>query len=201
MEAYYPLERTWTIWEMWSQNPQNQENYKENMQPVGDFECLHSFWQHWNYLPHAVPSDLFYDLKSNQQPMVYPEQISVDAVSVFETGVIPAWEDPVNKTGCTVSVRRQVQPEKIKEVWDRLVMSIIGESLPFSEQVVGCRVVSKQKFTKFEVWLKLTCAQDDFQVIVSSVVDALNASVGEVFRRSEVSINDHIRGDRVALRY
>ena len=37
---------------------------------------------------------------------------------------------------------------------DNLVLSVIGENLPYSEIISGCRIVDKKVNYKFELWLK-----------------------------------------------
>ena len=60
MESFkkYPLERKWAIWEMW--NTKDSTNYEKNMQIVGEFQDLWTFWQHWANLPHSDPKFFFF---------------------------------------------------------------------------------------------------------------------------------------------
>jgi hypothetical protein len=65
------LKYTWAIWEHLqpldgkSGKAVSQEEYLSNIQPIGEFDNVISFWQLWNNLPHADPFNFFtyYDTK------------------------------------------------------------------------------------------------------------------------------------------
>ena len=188
MEPAYPLERNWSIWEIWDQSD---EAYGSNMQSIGTFSSLHTFWQHWNYLPHATPSELFTNPKTNEHPMIYPDKISIQAIGVFMEGVRPEWEDELNRVGCSITGRRPFSPEKMKETWDMLVFSIVGENLTYSEEVVGCRIVDKQKNIKFEVWLKTSCDTQENKEKIKKIQEELWGNIFTSFKINELTIMDH----------
>jgi translation initiation factor 4E len=157
-----PLHRRWKIWEMWSQNKEHSANFVSNMQEVGEFSSVFTFWQHWNYFPHADPARLFEDPETKVKVLVEGLNQSIEAIGVFVDGVRPAWEDPVNEKGCDVCVRKYSGDfRKLKEGWDKLVLSVIGESLPYNQEIVGCRVVDKKQNYKFELWMSTDLAQAD----------------------------------------
>ena len=158
----YPLERKWKIWEMWNQNKQNSASFVSNMQEIGEFSSIFTFWQHWNYFPHADPTKLFEDPETKVKVIVEGLNQSIEAIGVFIDGVRPAWEDPTNEKGCDVYIRKfSTDFRKLKELWDTIVLSVIGENFPYSEEIVGCRVVDKKHNYKFELWMKTDILQGD----------------------------------------
>jgi hypothetical protein len=74
---------------------------------------------------------------------------------MFESGVNPTWEDPVNARGADFSVKRKMSLDQLKEIWERIVFAIIGETLEFSKAITGCRIVDKLRNQyKVEVWFR-----------------------------------------------
>lgn len=60
-----------------------------------------TFWQLWTNLPFSHLERYFFD-KDKQAVPVYQiglEQKRISTLSVFQTGVEPRWEDPVNTKG------------------------------------------------------------------------------------------------------
>ena len=61
-------------------------------------------------------------------------------------------------------------------------MSVIGENLPHSEDIVGCRVVDKKNNFKFELWLKFDANSNnhkttDLKLALSRLFSVSNSSV------------------------
>ena len=164
-EAKYPLQRKWKIWEMWEQNKQSSATFTEKMQTIGEFDTIYTFWQHWNYFPHSDPSKLFEDPETKTQYIIEGLNHSIEAIGVFVDGVKPAWEDEINIKGSDLCIRKHSNEYKrLKEYWDKLVISVIGENLPYSEDIVGCRVVDKKNNFKFEVWLRFDASSNQGKV-------------------------------------
>mmetsp|Transcript_25603 Transcript_25603/g.44710 ORF Transcript_25603/g.44710 Transcript_25603/m.44710 type:complete len:201 (+) Transcript_25603:5133-5735(+) len=151
----YPLQRKWSIWEMWNQNARSSaQNFKDNMTMVSSFDNLHSFWQHWLHLPYSDPQSFFFDVESGHYRLI--DQRQIEAIGIFEDTVMPAWEDQVNSRGCDIAIRLKMHASQLKERWDSLVFSTIGETFPHSQCITGVRIVDKTKSSyKFEVWLRV----------------------------------------------
>ena len=131
------------------------------MQEIGEFNSIFTFWQHWNYFPHADPALLFEDPDTNSKIIIEGLNQSIEAIGVFVDKVKPAWEDSINKTGCDICIRKYPSDFKnLKELWQTLVLSLIGETIPFSEDITGCRVVDKKTNYKFELWLRFDISKD-----------------------------------------
>lgn len=70
------------------------------------------------------------------------EQIS--AVNLFRNDIVPAWADPENKAGGEYQIYLDdtMKPETIDEIWQDLVLLLIGETLKSSEQVNNSDLLS-----------------------------------------------------------
>ena len=161
------------------------------MKDVSSFNSLHGFWQHWNYLPHSNPWGLFTNPDTHEQPMIYPDKRPIEAVGIFQTGTSPAWEDPLNAGGCDISIRKNFPQEHLKDSWDKLVFSVIGESLQFAEEIVGCRVVDKGALKKFEIWLKTDCYSPPGQEKVNAIRTELHERVFTYAKLDELRVSSH----------
>jgi hypothetical protein len=150
--AEYPLERAWAVWEMW--NTSDTSNYRSNMAVVGCFGTMWDFLQHWENLPHSTPNFFFSNYKENTERRIEGLQAPIEAVGLFENGVCPAWEDQINAKGSDFSFRKQMDEHLIKDIWKKLVFSLVGETIPQSEEVVGVRIVDKNKNFKCEIWVR-----------------------------------------------
>lgn len=153
MESFrkYPLERKWVIWEMW--NSKDSSTYGKNMQKVGEFHDLWSFWQHWANLPHSDPKFFFVDSSKGEEKVPVGLNSPIESIGVFEYGVDPAWEDKANTTGCDFFCRIPSDGD-MKSIWQKVVFSLIGETFPNSETVTGVRIVDRGKVFKIEVWVR-----------------------------------------------
>ena len=64
MKGLTKLKHIWVIWEQLQGTDKTQKGlvekeYMENMQGVGEFGDLISFWQCWHSIPHANPANCF----------------------------------------------------------------------------------------------------------------------------------------------
>ena len=178
------MQRKWKIWEMWEQNKQSSATFTEKMQTVGEFDTIYTFWQHWNYFPHSDPSRLFEDPETKTQFIVEGLNRTIEAVGIFADGVKPAWEDEVNVKGSDLCIRKpSSEYKRLKDHWDQLVMSVIGENLPHSEDIVGCRVVDKKSNFKFELWVKFDANSNDHKAT------DLKLALSRLFSVSNSSVN------------
>ena len=156
MESFrkYPLERKWVIWEMW--NSKDSSTYGKNMQKVGEFNDLWTFWQHWANLPHSDPKFFFVDAAKSEEKIPVGLNSPIESIGVFEDGVLPAWEDKENTAGCDFFCRIQSDGSDMKSIWQKAVFSLIGETFPHAESVTGVRIVDRAKIFKIEVWVRFS---------------------------------------------
>ena len=79
---------------------------------------------------------------------------------MFQHGIMPAWEDPVNAKGSEFKVDLGMLRDNdiIQNIWEKMVFDIISGTIPKVEIIVGVRLVQKAKNNslssfRLEVWL------------------------------------------------
>ena len=88
-------------------------------------------------------------------------------MGIFQSGVMPMWEDPVNKD--CVELRAKIPSSLTKPalntMWEEIVVDLITKRIPFSELVAGIRVCDKSRggdaFNRFEIWTKIPQDTDE----------------------------------------
>lgn len=155
----------WTLWEQYE--TKDSSNYKDTMMKVAWFNDPISFWKVWNTVPHAEPVNyVHYFDEEVEKAMVAKHYISngvdqkISAVSLFKTGILPAWEDPVNAKGGEFSVKLKCNKDDIKPLWENLILEVISGNFPYSELVWGLRLLDKAQMFKVEVWVKYSSKSD-----------------------------------------
>ena len=153
-QSSYPLQRKWSIWEQWELSTDTLQS-SENQGKVGEFDNLHEFWQHWNYLPHGNPLMLFENPETKVKLIIESINHSIEAVSLLESGIDSSTDLNLPKPSSMFCFEiDSLEFGKTKEAWDRVVFSLIGETFPYSEEIDGVRVVDKKKSCRFEVWTR-----------------------------------------------
>ena len=81
MKELTKLKYIWVVWEQLQGTDKTQKGlvekeYMENMQGVGEFGNLISFWQCWHAIPHANPANCFTYYDDEQQTSVQAQYVS-----------------------------------------------------------------------------------------------------------------------------
>jgi hypothetical protein len=195
--AKYPLQRRWAIWEMWSQNSRTSaRNFQDNMALVSSFDDLHSFWQHWLHLPCSSPQSVFASPETSHHRS--SDQRQIEAIGVFEDQIVPAWEDQINSKGSDIALRLKTPNlASLKESWDNLVFSTIGETFPHSHCLTGVRIVDKRNCNyKFEVWLRVADGPSSAADIAEIKRYLVNTVFDRIFEDSEFSVTNHSTSEK-----
>lgn len=144
----YPLNTAWSIWE----HREGALTYGGNMHQLCTFNTLEEFWGYWNNIPK--PSEMFGD--SNVKRKFVNRTVS--SFSIFKDGIRPEWEDPENENGGEWSIRKRLFPESLNQVWDNLILGLIGEDIDPVNEITGARIVHRtrkgQDFIRLELWLR-----------------------------------------------
>lgn len=148
-----PLEATWTIWQQIAQS--DSKAYSDATQNVASFSTVKDFWRYWNHLPQ--PSELLDGKKFVRET---PDSRSiVDALMLFRDGIKPEWEDSANATGghFQFQLKPQLGGGAIDEVWNNIVLGVIGATMEHSQMITGVRLVdklsqSRASAIRIEVW-------------------------------------------------
>lgn len=128
----YPLKHTWTVYD----HLNSDKDYGHNMRTLGNLSTVVDFWRFFNYYPK--PSALFHN--GACKPLIGSNEIT--AVSFFKGGIMPQWEDPMNKDGANFSKRKFHMHAPLRELdenWEDLLMECIGEQI--DSTVTGIRIV------------------------------------------------------------
>lgn len=138
----YPLKNTWVFYD---HTKSDSETYESNTRKLCEISDIVKFWQVFNNYP--LPSKLFNN--GVHRPLMNSREIS--SLSVFKKGIVPKWEDPVNKFGAEISKRkfnRKNQLEEVDRDWINLLMMCIGSSI--DNGITGIRVVDSSSYKKNE---------------------------------------------------
>jgi hypothetical protein len=138
----YPLKYNWVLYD---HIKSDSESYEFNTRKICEFNNIIKFWQIFNNYP--MPSQLFSN--NNFKPTLDNKEIS--SISVFKDGIIPKWEDPVNKLGAEISKRKfnKKNPlEELDEDWINMLMNCISSSV--DNGITGIRVVDSSAVKKNE---------------------------------------------------
>lgn len=167
----YPLKNKWSIYD---HTKGDSDNYEANTRYIGDISNVIEFWQFFNN--YNLPSKIFNN--GNCKHMVGGKRIS--SISFFKKGILPNWEDPVNKKGAEVSKRKFDKKNSLSEVdnnWLELLMGCVGEYI--DDSVTGIRVVDSSSITnndfkllyRVELWFddigKKQTIEEKFQILLN----------------------------------
>jgi len=128
----YPFSDTWCIWE----HRNDMEDYEKNICKIGVFNDVCGFWSYFHYIPR--PTDFFFSTKRNRGLV---GGRSVVSYSIFRSGISPKWEDPVAREGGEWRIRRFKNLMELDDVWETVVLLVLGNSLENSDNILGVRVV------------------------------------------------------------
>ncbi|EER02885.1 hypothetical protein Pmar_PMAR026044 [Perkinsus marinus ATCC 50983] len=147
-------------------------NFGELTNRVAEISTVQDFWKYYNFLPQpsAVIGDnlriVRYDMLENGEMSKTPTH-SLGALMLFLDGVKPEWEDPANAKGGHFQFTMQAAAFKSKasfdfeasnpvtqvnaglalmdEIWNNLVLAVVGNTLEPKDFVTGLRLVDKVK--------------------------------------------------------
>jgi Eukaryotic initiation factor 4E len=141
---YYPLSNTWVLYD---HIKSDSNTYETSTRKICEFDTVVGFWQVFNNYPK--PSSLFYNQLSRPFLVQNENKKEITSISVFKKGILPKWEDPVNKHGAEFSKRKFNKKNPLREIdenWNDLLMACIGHLI--DKSVTGIRVVDSSAFKK-----------------------------------------------------
>jgi len=140
MEGTTKLFAKWTMWFDNSRLADPEKEWKDNLTNCGSFDTIEDFWRIYNNLK---PSGQL-SLNSNYH--------------LFREGVIPMWEDPVNKEGgkfVLTMPKKDSKSGKIDEWWLFTALAIVGETLDMDgNEVCGAVVSIRKNQDRIALWLR-----------------------------------------------
>ena len=164
------LNRAWSFWENYAAKNKTDFGYSDSLKEIYTFDDIISFWQFWNKYPGNDTKKIFYN--GDYITYFFKEQYRIIAMNVFAKGIEPEWEDEKNKKGHVFILGYDPKSEldkflfSVTKTWIKLIITLIGEQLPYTEKINGIRFVDKTKLGKavtfkFEVWVNSSMNQKE----------------------------------------
>ena len=92
----------------------------------------------------------------------------VNALSLFQKDIKPAWEDEVNSQGGVMKIDFKSKLAFVQTIWDKLVLSIVSIEFDGVDMISGVRICDKSEFNReglgifrIEVWTKFNSTNPD----------------------------------------
>ena len=167
------LNRQWSFWENYEEKSKD-KTYAESYEEIHTFDNIISFWQFWNKYPGNDTRKIFYNGEFIRY--FFKEKYRITAMNIFKKGIKPEWEDENNKKGNILTLSYLIDKDldtfltKINELWIKLILLLIGETIPFSDNINGIRFVDKTRLNKnvifkFEVWVNKFMKEEELNEI------------------------------------
>ena len=170
------LKRTWSFWENYEGKSKNQLLYSESLKEIYSFDNIIAFWQFWNKYPGNETKSIFFN--GEFLKYFFKEKYRITAMNFFEKGIKPEWEDEKNKKGSILTLEYIVDKgleeflSRVDNLWTKLIVLLIGETIPYSNNINGIRFVDKTKFGhfksvmfKFEIWVNKNMKEEELKEI------------------------------------
>jgi hypothetical protein len=168
------LKRSWSFWENYESKNRAEKDYSKLLKEIYTFNDIISFWQFWNKYPGNDTKQIFYN--GEHVKYFFKEKYRIIAMNVFEQGIKPEWEDKKNQKGNVLTLEYIVDTgldvflPKVTELWKKLLLYLIGETLPYSDNINGIRFCDKTKFGynknvifKFEIWVSSLMKEEELE--------------------------------------
>jgi hypothetical protein len=153
--------------------------YAHSITPFGEaFSTVAGFWRVFNALPQPSASFM-----PPVQMGVGRQQLK--AFSLFEAGIEPTWEDPINAVGGEVFCRCHLSAEAFDGMWETVALACVG-GLFDDARVVGVRAVDNsfkgqgETQSKVEVWHEDVSTGETVRERVREILDDGEAPTPEL---------------------
>jgi translation initiation factor 4E len=182
------LQSTWSVWEQHVQPKEKEKkgDYADATKSTVDFATVKEFWSVWNHLPQ--PSELLDGKKWMRESG--DSRTIVDCLMVFKKGIKPEWEDPVNAKGghFQVQFKGGLGGALVDEIWNSVVLAMIGGALEPADMVTGVRMVDKlnQKIRpalRLELWFGEMESDEKVQKLKKSFEQVMTTNLDGTLRQ------------------
>ena len=181
------LKRKWSFWENYESKNKKDKQYSELFKEIYTFDTIIAFWQFWNKYPGNEAKAVFFN--GEFLKYFFKEKFRLIAMNIFEKGIKPEWEDEKNKKGQILTLEYIVDEgldkflSKIDGLWIKLIFLLIGETIPYSNNINGVRFVDKTKLGynksvmfKFEVWVNSSMKEEQLEEIKKMLIEEFGCS-------------------------
>eukprot|EP00658_Telonema_sp_P-2_P050995 TRINITY_DN3901_c0_g3_i5.p1 TRINITY_DN3901_c0_g3~~TRINITY_DN3901_c0_g3_i5.p1 ORF type:complete len:490 (+),score=112.15 TRINITY_DN3901_c0_g3_i5:830-2299(+) len=171
------LKHKWVFWEH-RELPKGggpDSAYHHAIGYVGECKTVGDFWRVFNNIP--APSK-FFSRPPKQRGSVGGR--NVEGWSLFRHGVQPEWEDPKNATGSELTVSSETL-DQCDDWWESLLCALIGNVLPFGDELTGVRVIDKcrkgsKPVYRLELWFTCDCDVKSLKTATKDVLDGFEGN-------------------------
>lgn len=194
-EEDHILKDTWVMYDHEKGNDNDYDNLSREL-------CEFSTIGELNYIKSVLPkpSQLFYQKSKGKPYYEYEDgtEREISSLSIFRKGIKPKWEDPKNKLGGEVSIRKIKKPKSIEKsfdkfteqletldyYWELLTLHCVTENLTSSKYITGIRIVDSSTLEtdnplfRIELWFSDLSCKD---VIQQEFKNIFNANLSDVF--------------------
>ncbi len=130
-------------WDLWFDSPNFHENYKnylnlekwkENLQYVYHIKCIKSFWCTYNNIINVDEmwyKSAYYFIVSNGANHTDLNHINKNMINIFVPNNIDQ-----------------------NDIWTYIVLSILGESTPYNESIIGTSIIKCKNYFEISLYLK-----------------------------------------------
>ena len=181
------LNRSWSFWENYESKNKAEKDYSKLLKEIYTFNDIISFWQFWNKYPGNDTKQIFFN--GEYMKYFFKEKYRIIAMNLFEKGIKPEWEDIKNQKGNVLTLEYIVDKgldeflPKVTDLWIRLLLYLIGETLPYSNNINGIRFCDKTKFGynksvifKFELWVNSSMKEDELNELKKYLITEFGCS-------------------------
>lgn len=162
----HPLQHSWTMWYdsmSTSGNKSAGENWQAAVKKIVSFSSVEDFWCLFNNLvkPSLLP------VKGNYH--------------LFKEGVMPAWEDPANKSGgkWVIEFDRR-HTEQLNQVWLYTALALIGEQFDDMDDITGAVISCRKSRNRLSLWTKTAIKEDVQKRIGAQFKQVMEVNVDKV---------------------
>jgi hypothetical protein len=185
------LKRTWTFWENYQSKDNAEKDYSKLLKEIYTFNDIISFWQFWNNYPGNNIKTIFYN--GDHVTYFFKEKYRIIAMNLFVKGIKPAWEDEQNKKGKTFILEYNIRSDlnsflnKAQDIWIKMICHLLGEIIPFSNNIHGIRfvdkaVIGKKTVFRFEIWVNKFMKENE--------LNELKQFLSTTFEHNSITVKD-----------
>ena len=138
------------------------------MRKVAWFDDVVSFAEAWVNLQHRDINNFFYneDAKTINVHMIDGEEKRVNGLSLFEYGIEPKWEDPINEQGGEFRIDFRAPIVVVQKLWEKLIYQTVTGEFEEADKLCGVRLLDKSQPAKescfrIEIWTKFSSDAED----------------------------------------
>lgn len=157
------FESRWALWEHY-----DTQDYAKAMRKVAWFDDVISFSEAWVNSQHRDIHNFFFneETKNINVHLVDGEEKRVNGLSLFEYGINPEWEDPINEQGGEFRTDFRAPIATVQKLWEKLVFQTVTGEFSECDKLCGVRLLDKsqpgkESFFRIEVWTKFSSEHED----------------------------------------